>query len=107
MDAPPEVVAYVEEATCFAGPLGATIASVLYNVSTASGVGWLHVVGRKRSPVLDRARKAVAFGLRAIDAGEGRHLSSTEIGLVLGGREHTSVLYLLGTLGRQKVGVVS
>jgi chromosomal replication initiation ATPase DnaA len=101
---PLECLAYILDATYFAGPLAETIADTLERACLASGVGWTHVVGTKRSPMLTRARRAAAVALKAVDRGDGRCLSLEEIGLCLGGKDHTSVLYYLGALKRQAVG---
>lgn len=100
---PLECLAYVLDATHFAGTLAETIADVLERACLAAGVGWTHVVGPKRAPSLTKGRAAAAQALRAIDAGEGRRLSFEEIGLILGGRDHTTVLYYCGALKRQAV----
>lgn len=111
-DAPPsarasahpfECLAYILDATCFAGHLAETIADVLERACLSCGVGWTHAVGKKRSPSLIRARKAAAQALKSIDLGNGKRLANTEIGLILGGKDSTTVLYYLGGLGRQAV----
>lgn len=102
---PLECLAYVLDATHFAGPLAETIADVLERACLSAGVGWTHVVGRKRAPSLTRGRAAAAQALRAIDTGEGGRLSLEEIGLILGGKDHTTVMYYCGALKRQAASV--
>ncbi len=102
---PLECLAYVLDATHFAGPLAETIADVLERACLSAGVGWTHVVGHKRAPSLTRGRAAAAQALRAIDTGEGGRLSLEEIGLILGGKDHTTVMYYCGALKRQAASV--
>ncbi len=61
-----------------------------WGYSLADLQGW----GRTKRVSL--ARKSLVRALYSECA-----MSTTEIGALLGGRDHTTILYLLGTLGRQ------
>jgi len=98
---PLECLAYVLDATYFAGPLAETIADVLERACLAAGIGWTHVVSDRKGASIVRARKAAAVALRGVDRGDGKPLSLEDIGCILGGRDHTSVLYYLGALKKQ------
>lgn len=87
---------YVLSTSPFVGPLAERIAAILEHSSAAHGISWLAVVGDGRSRSIMPARKAVARELRALDVGDGRRMSLCEVGTILGGRDHTTVLYLAG-----------
>ena len=91
---------YVLDATHFAGALAEAIASALERGALSAGVAWQAVVGPRSLSAIRRARHAVAAALFAIDVGEGRHLSLDEIGLVMGGKDHTTVRYYLDRVRR-------
>lgn len=92
------VLEYLRGATPFVGPLAAQIALVLEQTCTQAGVGWRHVVDKGSTPAVVRARRATARALRALDLGDGRKLSLPEIGLIMGGKDHTTILYYLREL---------
>lgn len=87
---------YVLATSPFAGAMAERVAAILEHSSAAHGISWLAVVGRGMSRSIMPARKAVARELRALDLGDGRRMSLSEVGVVLGGRDHTTVLYLAG-----------
>ena len=90
------VAHYVRQIGLFAGELEARIVATIRDVSAASGIPWTVVIGTTKRASVTRARRAVAAALRAIDLGDGRHMSLTEIGLLMGGKDHSTVCYYLG-----------
>ena len=90
------VLDYVQKVTPYAGKLACDVAEILERGSVNAGISWLSTVGQGRGRSLMRARRAVATELRALDLGEGERLTLTEIGCVLGGKDHTTILYYLG-----------
>ncbi len=61
------------------------------------GISWPEIISpsRRRGP-LHKARVHVASHLR--DQG----FTTTQIGRIMGGRDHTTICYYLGTLGRNR-----
>lgn len=100
---PSACLEYVLDATHFAGKLAEQIADTLERASADSGVGWTHVVGKKRAARLAFGRKVVASALRDLVVGDDGRLSLEEIGLIMGGRDHTTIMYYLGSIKRQEV----
>lgn len=69
---------------------------VITRVASEHGMRYRELVGRQRTKFHVAARHDAALRLRMLG------LSYPEIGAHLGGRDHTTILYILGELGRQR-----
>ena len=90
-----EAVEFVESVIAAVGPRSAAIADVLERVSLDNGAHWRDVIGPSQRHFLMPARRIVACELYHLDA-PGGEITLTDIGLVLGGRSHATILYYLG-----------
>ena len=90
-----EAVEFVESVIAAVGPRSAAIADVLDRVSLENGAHWRDVIGPSQRHFLMPARRAVARALHFLDP-PGGEITLVDIGLVLGGRSHPTILYYLG-----------
>lgn len=85
----PSSIEFLRKTTIFDGDLLAKIAAILDTVPAANGVSWETVVSSDRSWSVGPARKATATALRALG------LPLAQIGRVMGGKDHSTIVYYL------------